>query len=406
MVPIWLNKVLKPLSAPARRPAPACARVVYCKPQLERLEDRLVPALAVTDLTMGITPTDLVNNLTGGSPNIAVSNIQYTGANVAAGTFTGGNGIIGFDTGIILSTGHANGVIGPQGDAGGPNPSFNNGQPGDPQLTALEPAGVQTFDASVLQFDFVPQSSTLAFQYVFGSEEYNEFVNAGFNDVFAFFLNGQNVSIIPGTNTPVSIDNVNLTTNPQFYINNADPTDPTPATPPLLNTQLDGLTVVLTLVVPVNVGQTNHIKLAIADAGDGIFDSDVFIRAGSFGASQINQYHPLRYFFTQPNPIPANTSPATISSLGTYDGDLTVTNIGSFDLQGPLFVVLPQLPPGVTLVNATGITPSGHPFIALPGGNLPANTAARVFIQLRNSNNVFLSTFFLDYPIELTNILV
>jgi hypothetical protein len=111
----------------------------------------------------------------------------------------------------------------------------------------------------------VPEGSTLTFTYVFGSEEYNEFVKAGFNDVFAFFLNGSNVALLPGTSTPVGIDTINRNTNPQFYSNNADQTDPFPATPPLLNTQLDGLSKVLTVTAPVNPGVVNHIKLAIAD---------------------------------------------------------------------------------------------------------------------------------------------
>jgi len=51
-------------------------------------------------------------------------------------------------------------------------------------LTVL--AGIATFDAAVLNFDFIPDSDTVQFQYVFGSEEYNEFVGSPFNDVFGF----------------------------------------------------------------------------------------------------------------------------------------------------------------------------------------------------------------------------
>jgi hypothetical protein len=58
--------------------------------------------ISTVDLTGGITPTDLVNNLLG--PGVTVSNIVYKGATAAAGTFSGGAGIIGFGNGIILSS--------------------------------------------------------------------------------------------------------------------------------------------------------------------------------------------------------------------------------------------------------------------------------------------------------------
>jgi hypothetical protein len=75
----------------------------------------------------------------------------------------------------------------------GPNTFSNittyNGQPGDSDLDSLIP-GFATFDATVLEFDFVPSTSVISFQYVFGSEEYNEFVNSAQNNVFGFFVNG------------------------------------------------------------------------------------------------------------------------------------------------------------------------------------------------------------------------
>jgi hypothetical protein len=45
---------------------------------------------------------------------------------------------------------------------------------------------------------------------------------------------------------------------------------------------MDGLTVVLRVTATVRPNETNHIKLAIADAGDDIYDSWVLIRAQSF----------------------------------------------------------------------------------------------------------------------------
>ncbi len=49
-----------------------------------------------------------------------------------------------------------------------------------------------TYDASMLEFDFIPESDTLHFKYVFGSEEYSDYVNSQFNDVFGYFVSGPN----------------------------------------------------------------------------------------------------------------------------------------------------------------------------------------------------------------------
>jgi len=62
-----------------------------------------------------------------------------------------------------------------------------------PDLSVLA-AGFQTFDASILEFDFIPQSDTLKFNYIFGSEEYPEYVNSGYNDVFGFFISGPGIA--------------------------------------------------------------------------------------------------------------------------------------------------------------------------------------------------------------------
>ncbi len=264
------------VSALAATPAQA---TVYCTGACSN-----GPGISTVDLTGGVTPTDLVNNLLG--PGVTVSNIVYNGAPAAAGTFSDGTGIIGFENGITLSTGKISTVIGPNDNTAA---TTAWGTPGDPDLNALIP-GYTTNDAATLEFDFVPQGNVVTFNYVFGSEEYNEYVNSQFNNVFGFFLNGQNIALIPATSTPVSIDNVNngnpcpasgqppTASNPAFFIDNGG-CNFASAT---LNTQLDGLTVVLPATASVKRGQTNHIKLAIADAGDSILDSDVFIQAGSF----------------------------------------------------------------------------------------------------------------------------
>jgi hypothetical protein len=234
--------------------------------------------LVTTDLSYQ-SPEDLVNKLLGSG--ITASNISYTGATNSAGTFNGGTGIIGFEEGIILSSGNISNVIGPNtSDA----ITADNVLPGDADLNTLIP-GYTTYDGTILEFDFIPESKdVISFQYVFTSDEYNEWTNTAFNDVFGFFLNGVNVALLPGTNIAVSINNVNggnpfgtAASNPQYYLNN-DLSDGGGN----INTEMDGITVVFSVDAQVNQGETNHIKLAIADAGDRILDSNVFLKAESF----------------------------------------------------------------------------------------------------------------------------
>jgi hypothetical protein len=393
----WWRR-LRPGPLARARPAPGRRRR---RLEVEQLEERLVPALSVTNLNGGQTPASLVSTLTGGSSNVSVSNINYVGNNVAAGTFTGGNGIIGFDSGVVLSTGAATGIIGPNttGTFTGAHPP----QPGDPALSALAD-GAPTFDAAELSFDFTSTGTVLSFSYVFGSEAYNQLVKKKFNDVFAFLLDGQNVAVLPGTKTQVSIHNVNLNKNSQLYINNAPPGDPFPATPPLLDTQLDGLTVVLTVVINVQPNVSHHMELAIANAVDHNLDSDVMIEAGSFTVTTVPAFHPLRYIsnVTAP-PSPSGTA------TGTYQGTITLqlpedeTNAAP----GPLFIYFPNLPAGVTVVSPSGKTGSGVPFIAITPSTTslsPSNRIIRVPIELNDPQGVFLSTFYLDFTIDLTGL--
>ena len=147
---------------------------------------------------------------------VTVSNVTFAGAPVAAGTFTGGTGIVGFESGIVLGTGRVQTVDaasscskGVEGPNACDSNSTGNGTAGDAALDPL--ASFPTADAAVLEFDFVPAEATLNFDYVFASDEYNEYANTTFNDVFAFFVNGTNCAVVPGTSPAeaVSINTIN-----------------------------------------------------------------------------------------------------------------------------------------------------------------------------------------------------
>lgn len=254
-------------------------------------------ALVTTDMT-SLTLPQLVQSLLG--PGVVASNIVLNGAPIAAGTFQGGQAIVGIDGGIVLSSGNVASVLGP--NAADDTSTVNN-TPGDPDLDALTTS--QTFDACTLEFDFsCPSASQISFQYVFTSEEYNEFVNSQFNDVFGFFLNGVNIATLPG-GASVAINNVNCGNpynsaaggNCSLYRNNRCVDLPAGSFPcaGAFDTEMDGLTVVLTATGTLLPG-LNHIKLAIADAGDQILDSNVFIRGQSFTCGAAGAY------FAPPSP--------------------------------------------------------------------------------------------------------
>lgn len=235
--------------------------------------------------TQTLTPQQLVQTvLLGGG--VTASNITYTGnTNAIAQFFATASTNLGIPSGVYISTGHAStaNALGPQGPNNSGGTGTNWSGPGDPLLNAV--SGQTTYDAGVLEFDFIPTGDSVKFRYCFGSEEYPEYVNAGVNDAFAFFLSGpnpsggnytnKNIALLPGTSTAVSIDNVNGGLNSTYYRSNSLNA---------IDSEFDGFTTVLYALEKIVCGQTYHIKIAIADGGDGVWDSGVFLEGGSFSS--------------------------------------------------------------------------------------------------------------------------
>jgi hypothetical protein len=231
-------------------------------------------------ITSDTNTIQLVNNfiLSG----VTASNVLYTGATNTLGTFINGNTTnIGLTNGIIMTTGNLDTV--PQ--IGSPVSGFastDNLEHGCTELDNLV-LGSTTHNASQLEFDLVPVGNVLEFQYVFASEEYPEWVGSAFNDVFGFFINGanpwggnyldSNIAIIPGTSLSVAINNVNSTLNASYYVDNQALSGQTIV--------FDGFTTVLLAQIFVIPSNTYHLKMAIADVGDGVFDSGIFLKAQS-----------------------------------------------------------------------------------------------------------------------------
>ena len=259
----------------------------------------LFPILAFSQLVTNTsqTPNGLVQNVLLG-PGVTVSNISYSGSQQAIGYFSAAGTNLEIPEGIILTTGTVlnSGGDGPHGPNNSTNSGLDNNAPGYFRLTNLVSPS-STFNAAVLEFDFIPYSDTVRFSYVFGSEEYREYVNSTFNDVFAFFISGpgipggiQNMAKLPN-NTTVTINNVNdgsESTGPYvpncancayYKYNGTGNNGPYNASNAYI--QYDGFTKPLEAVSKVQCGQTYHLVIAIADAGDGIFDSGIFLQANS-----------------------------------------------------------------------------------------------------------------------------
>ncbi|MEM9676357.1 MAG: OmpA family protein [Bacteroidota bacterium] len=209
---------------------------------------------------------------------LKVTAITYRGSYQALGLFSSESPGFPIPKGIILSTGKAS-------DAVGPNHSRSRSsilsQDGEKILDRL--SGRKTHDAAVLEFTFFPTHNTIAFDYLFASEEYPEYVNKGFNDVFAFILTDwvtkkeRNLAVIPGTDKPVHIDNINEINNPEWFT----PNDRRQNTY-YSALEYDGLTKMLSVEARVVPDRPYRIKLAIADVDDGKLDSGVILRANSF----------------------------------------------------------------------------------------------------------------------------
>ena len=248
---------------------------------------QLYAQLIVTEASnlQGWTADSLVRNILL-DDGVTISNAKFNGSDRiiscnSIGKFeTGGTPTnIGMESGLILASGGVGVAVGPNyiEDANVPTTCSEYY---DNDLASIA-SGV-TVDVAVLEFDFVPWDNVLTFKFVFGSEEYMEYVDTDFNDVFGFFVDGinpaggyynnQNMALIPGTTEVVSINTVNLYHNSRYYIDNIGGS----------TIQFDGFTTLIEVNIDVVPMSNYHIKMAICDVIDDMLDSGVFLEAHSF----------------------------------------------------------------------------------------------------------------------------
>lgn len=204
---------------------------------------------------------------------------QFPNLNRSWGYFERGNSNFPFEKGIILTSGIA---INAEGPDDGIQSDGSSSWTGDADASVL--AQFSTNNATVFEFDFVPQGSEISFNYIFASEEYPDFAcDADYNDVFGFIisgpginndpgLSGKNIALLPN-GLPVTINNVNDQScgDDTYYVSG-----------PFSAIEHGGRTTPLTAYAQVIPGETYHIRLLIADSGDSQYDSAVFLEAGSF----------------------------------------------------------------------------------------------------------------------------
>lgn len=277
----------------------------------------ICPPIKAATISQNSNAASLVNTLLGTNSGITVIGTPtLVGIAAQSGTFTDGNTgtNLGIDSGIILSSGKATDAVGSYSinDIGTEYLS-----PGDASLNGLV-AGINTVDAVSLSFDFTSDTNNLYFlNYVFASQEYPQFVNSQFNDLFGYFIDGANIAKIPGTNSPVSINTINnggngiTPQNSNLYINNTNNAR---------TLAFGGLTVPLTARILNLSPGTHSFKIAIADAADGNLDSAVFLASNGISSTPV-------YGST----VPTTAVPEPLGIVGTL-----LAGITAFGLRGRL----------------------------------------------------------------------
>ncbi|WP_283641554.1 choice-of-anchor L domain-containing protein [Mesonia mobilis] len=232
--------------------------------------------------------------------NSCIQNIQVTGTisgnfnnDRSFGYFENTNTNFPFENGIVMSTGRLSNVPGPNDNLSDDDAPGWTGDTDLEQILGLN----NTYNATVIEFDFTPTANTIQFRYLFASEEYraNDERTCFYSDAFAFLIrpiggNYQNIAVVPDTNTPVLVTTVHPeivdgndgcnAINEEYFGSFNGISHPI---------NFNGQTIPLTAEANVNAGTTYHIKLVIADDSNYRYDSAVFLEANSFNIGEAPQ---------------------------------------------------------------------------------------------------------------------
>ncbi|MCI4442691.1 MAG: T9SS type B sorting domain-containing protein [Lentimicrobium sp.] len=262
-----------------------CCNTLSVSAQNITVDDSYSAQQLVENVLVNSSCANVLNAVATGDTAVPV------GQNNSYGFFTNAGGSFPFTDGVLLSTSYAQKAIGPFNDI--PTNIIGNdgdgGWLGDSDLNQI--LNISSVTATVLEFDFIPLTNFLSFDYIFASIEYHGTGSCNYTDGFAFLIKENtpgsvydNLAVIPGTSIPVSSTNIRPTipsgvnsgcpaVNQQYFNGFNNNTSPI---------NYAGQTVVMTAQTPVIAGKSYHIKLVIANDKNEYYDSAVFLKAGSF----------------------------------------------------------------------------------------------------------------------------
>ncbi len=274
---------------------------------------------------------------------VVIGNISHKGYPLSILSFTSSPNVLQVPKGLILSSGNSYNVAGYNNSH---NQSSTFSDVAVPELDKDLSAMIREklYDICSIEFDFVPMDNSIQFNYQFGSDEYPEYVDSPYNDIFAFIVSDEtsskNIALVPTTHVPVSINTVNFKTNQDYFIDNnlykqviIKRQDPVKSTfrgtlpgrilraiasifgspnyagnadrvviapdPELLKTmnqnlyrnlRYDGITKKMVAQMYVTPYKKYHLKIVLADVSDNIYDSGVFIEDRSLTSTKdVNQ---------------------------------------------------------------------------------------------------------------------
>lgn len=284
--------------------------------------------LPISTVREGTTAIDMAEMIFGAG--VTVTGATYYGDIDSTGTYSGGDthtpGVTPSDTGVILSTGDAESFTNSRGQANrSANTSTNtSGINNNSQLNAA--AGTNTYDAAVLDVDFIPDSSVMTMQFVFSSEEYPEFQNSVYQDFVGVWVNGTLVPLDVGDGD-TDPGNINTTNNINMFVDNQNGD---------YNTEMDGFTITMTLTMVVNPDVVNSIRIAIADVSDSNYDSNLLIAANSVQTDLIAVSDDVNVY-----PNGTTTLDVLANDINESGGTLTITHVNGQAVTSGATITLP-----------------------------------------------------------------
>ncbi|WLD23026.1 choice-of-anchor L domain-containing protein [Flavobacterium dauae] len=274
----------------------------------------------ITVSTTAYTPEQLVKEVLIKTPCAQITNVQWiTGSSFPTGDksngigyFQNSNSSLDMADGIVLSSGKAINTVGPRGVNGGSSDGTQDDWPDDLELTTYMHNVLGNTDdyhnATILEFDFVPFTSGMSFNFIFASEEYGTY-QCNYSDAFAFFLTNTvsgtttNLALVPNTTLPISVttirdaaynngnngvcDDGNPASMNETYFDSYNAGSTTNAI------NFNGQTVKMVAESTVTPFTKYHIKMVIQDRGDASLDSAVFIEGGSFNIGNLDLGNPV-----------------------------------------------------------------------------------------------------------------